>query len=83
MACTDFMEEVELELDHGVDFATKWLPANSLPKYRECCLVAMVYPNREMLYASIPRLLDQDSRQDLRRLYQFTKLVRNTYYESS
>jgi cullin 1 len=73
--CTEFMLSVERLLQQEARSVEKWVPAPCLAKCTECCLIALVYPHRELLHGAIPELLKADRQEDLRRLYRLLKPV--------
>jgi hypothetical protein len=72
-SCTEFMLAVHKLLQQEKEDATQWLPSESLACLSQCCLIALVYAHREFLCSCIPQLLQEDCRDDLRRLYQLIK----------
>ena len=75
-SCTDFMLAVEQQMQLEKMEVLQWLPVamnGCVAKCCECCQIAFVYAHRDFLYSSIPRLLRDDLRDDLRRLYRLVK----------
>jgi hypothetical protein len=74
-APTDFMEGAEAVLQTEREMAVHWLPegSRSLATCSECCHIALVYAHRELMNSCIPRLLRENKRPDLRRLYRLLK----------
>ena len=74
-ACTEFMLAVERLLQQEAEAAGQWVPARCGAKCADCCLIALIYAQRELLVAAIPTLLRADNQDDLRRLYRLIKPV--------